>query len=79
MGIVPLFCHDSSVAPSTSDQLPSLSYLQLYIMDEGAQGYILQGEGVPGLDIHIFSRPDLIPDLEVEGGKDISLFTIGIV
>ena len=71
--------HKLAIGARRPDQLRPLADLELQIMDQGSQGYILQWHTVSRLDIRLLATDHLIADHDLGGSDDVSLFTVHIV
>ena len=60
-------------------QLSALAGVQLHVVDEGAHGDVLQGQGVAGLDVGLGAGDHLVPGLQAVGSQDILLLAVGVL
>jgi len=79
LGITRFLGHKLSVGAGRADQLPSPPNLKLHVVNQGSQRNILQGNGITGLDIGLFTADDRITHGHLGRGDDVPLLTVGIV
>ncbi len=78
MRIVSFLGHELGNSPCRANDLTALPGFKLNIVYQCTYRYINQWQCITHLDIRIWSRHDLVSDLQTVGGQDITFFTITI-
>ena len=71
--------HYLSGSASGANHLAAAANLEFHVVDQGAQGDVLDGQAVAGLDVSGLAAHDGVAHLQAQRSQDVGLFAVGII